>query len=139
MIDAVISNDGVFDSGANLVTISGTWQTVARVQNRGRRITASVIIGPQTIGGFQILQAAYPDDPNPVVIASGTGLNSPALSNESYIAPAVSFPLAANSVFQVHLQGDASEYIFQANTGGSGSPLAAVQVKGSVVGARSSK
>jgi hypothetical protein len=134
MNDAVISNDGVFNSAALPVSTSGAWQNVTRLQNRGRRVLASVIVGSQSIGGFQILQAAYPDDPNPLVVAGGTGLNSPALSDESYIIPPLTFPIAANTVFQVHLQGDASELIFQAQSaGGAG---ATIQIAGTCLGDR---
>jgi hypothetical protein len=128
-----VNGDGTFDSNAQPVTTSGTWQEVLRLQSRGKRVLASVILGGnQTIGDFRILQAAFPDDPNPQVIADGNGFNSPALANESYIIPPMSLPIAANSVFQVHIQGDASELIFQANTaGGNG---ATMQIKGTAVG-----
>jgi hypothetical protein len=122
--------DLTFDSGPQPITTASAWQTIGRIQPRGRKTLVSLIVGTQTIGGLQVLQSAYPDDPNPVVIGSGTGLNSVALADLSYVDPApLSFPLAAGSVIQFHFQGDAAEIIFQAETaGGAG---ATIQLKGS--------
>jgi hypothetical protein len=122
--------DLTFDSGPQPVSTAAAWQTIGRIQSRGRKTLVSMIVGPQsTIGGLQVLQSAYPDDPNPVVIASGTGLNSVALADLSYVVPApLSFPLAAGSVVQFHFQGDAAEIIFQAQTAGAAGGT--IQLKG---------
>jgi hypothetical protein len=131
---AVIHNDGVFDSGAQPVGTSATLATVARRQPRGRRLIASLVVGPQTIGSLAILQSATCDDPNPVTIATGAGINQPALADLSYVFPAMTFPLAAGSVYQIHFQGDAAEIIIQAaSAGGAGATL---QVRGTAVGRR---
>jgi hypothetical protein len=123
-----LHDDFTFDSKPQPVTTSSTMQRICRVRVWGRRALASVIVLGGTIADIQVLQAAYPDDPFPQVIADGLGLNSPALADESYIIPALTLPFGPG-VFQVHLQGDACELIFQAQ-GASGSGVT-VQVKGS--------
>jgi hypothetical protein len=123
-----INNDGTFDTGAAPVSTSATWQELGRLRAWGRHVLASLIIGPQTIGGFRIRQCAYPDDPNPLAVGTSTDLNSPSLANESYVLPAMTFPLAAGSTYEIHLQGDAVEYIFEAETAGAAGATA--QVKG---------
>jgi hypothetical protein len=123
-------NNLSFDSGAQPVSTAAAWQTIGRIQTFGRKSLVSLIVGPQSIGGLQVLQSAYRDDPNPVVIGVGTALNSVALADLSYVVPALVIPIPAGSVIQFHFQGDAAEIIFQANAaGGAGGT---VQLKGSM-------
>lgn len=131
-MNPVLKNiDGTFDSGAVPVTTSTSMQPVARLAVKGGDAEISVIIGGQSIGHLQLSQGAYPDDPNPIVIASDTGFNTSTAANLAYVLPAnLTFPIPAGTVIQMSLRGEASEYTLSASTaGGAG---ATIQTKGTI-------
>ena len=127
-----LHNDLTFYSTPQPVTTDSALQEICRFRPLGRRLLASVIVKGGTIADFQVLQGAYPDDPNPQVIFDSTGINSPALADESYVIPAVNYPFGPG-VFQFHLQGDACEITVKAQGAvlAGGSAGVTVQVKGS--------
>ena len=126
-----IKDDGSFDSGAQPVTTASTLQEIGRLIVHGAAyVLLEIIVGPQTIAHLTLTQGAVQDDGSAVTVAADAGFNTVALADVAYVIPAMSFPLAAGSVYQVRLNGLAAEYTLLASTAGAAGGT--VQIRGTV-------